>query len=635
MMSLKARFTALVIAAALGVAVLIVLGEVARSAGEAADAAQARQESSLRAAALILDYAAPEVAGRYDADGAVRRLEWSAAPALDGHELIDRIGAATGETATVFVRGEDGDFWRRSTNIVKPDGSRAVGTPLGKAGAVWPVVTSGATYRGEATILGKDYLTIYQPIFGPGGAVEGVLYVGVSQADVTGVWLRVAGWVTAIALAAVAVAGPVAHWLVTRSLSGLLTFRRDMARLSAGDLETPVAGREQRDEIGEVARGLEALRVSLADAAAQRAEAESQRSVMLDALADGVGAVARAASEGDFSRRVEARFDEPQIAALAEGMNALCARVDAFLREIDACVAPMAEGDLSHRLDSAAPGDFGRVARGLNASLDRLTAMLADIQSASAAGRAAVARLQEGAGEIASRAEGQAASLEQTAAAMEQMSGAVASNAAALDAASASARDVAERTDEGAQAVAATVEAVTRIKRGAERINEIIGLIEGIAFQTNLLALNASVEAARAGEAGRGFAVVASEVRALAQRTETAARDITGLVTESNAQVGDGIARVAEAGAALDAIRGAAGDLAAGIADIVSAGREQANGVSEINGAIAQMDRLTQENAARTEGFAGDLKRLGAEIAALAEAAAAFEAGATKGRRAA
>ncbi|MGF1658222.1 MAG: methyl-accepting chemotaxis protein [Rubrimonas sp.] len=635
MSSLKARFTALVIAVALGVAALIVVGEVIRSAREAEDAALARQDASLRAAALAFAYAAPEVEARYGPTGVVERLAWSAPPVFDSHALIDRIGAATGETATVFALGEDGDFWRRTTNIVKPDGSRAVGTPLGKGGAVWPVVSRGQTYRGAATILGKDYLTVYQPIFGAGGAVEGILYVGVAEADVTGVWLRVAGWVTAIALVAVAVAGPAARWLVGRGLAGLDALKADMARLSAGDLATPVSGQAQGDEIGEIARGLDALRAGLAQAAAERSQAESQRRLMLDALAEGVGAVAHAASAGDFSRRVEARFDEPQLAALAQAMNGLCAGVDAFLREIDACVAPMAKGDLTHRLAEGAPGDFGRVARGLNASLDRLTAMLGDIQSAAASGRAAVARLEAGAGEIASRAEGQAASLEQTAAAMEEMSGAVASNAAALDAASASARDVAARTQDGAAAVAATVEAVTRIKHSAGRINEIIGLIEGIAFQTNLLALNASVEAARAGEAGRGFAVVAAEVRALAQRAAAAARDITGLVTESNAQVGDGIARVEQAGAALDAIRAATADLESGIAEIVGAGREQATGVAEINASIAQMDRMTQENAARTEGFAGELGALGADIAALAEAAAAFEAGAARGRRAA
>ncbi len=628
MQSLKMRFTALVVAVTLAAAALIVVGESTRGAREAASAAQARQDTSLRAAALAFDYALETVSAAYGPEGAVRRLSWSAPPTFDDHALIDRIGAATGETATVFVKGEDGDFWRRTTNIRKPDGARAVGTPLGKGGAVWPVVSRGETYRGAANILGTDYLTVYEPVFGPSGAVEGILYVGVTRADVAAVWLRAALWVGAMGLLATALAAPLAWALVGRALSGLDAFQAEMRRLGAGALDAPVEGQDAADEIGEAARGLDALRRDLAEAARARVATEDQRRLMLDALGDGVGAVVEAASKGDFSRRVEARFDEPQIAALAEGVNSLCAGTEDFLRAVEATVTPMAEGDLRGRLDAALPGGFGRVAAALNAGLDRLAAMLAEMQRAAETGRAAVTRLEAGADEIAGRAEAQAASLEQTAAAMEQMSGSVASNAAALEEASAAARDVSARTGEGAQAVTETVEAVMRIKSGADRINEIIALIEGIAFQTNLLALNASVEAARAGEAGRGFAVVATEVRALAQRASDAARDITGLVTDSNAQVGDGIARVERAGAALEGIRAAITGLEAHLADVVGAGREQATGDSEINASVAQMDRMTQENASRTEGFKEELRALGADMGGLTEAASAFAIGA-------
>jgi methyl-accepting chemotaxis protein len=168
------------------------------------------------------------------------------------------------------------------------------------------------------------------------------------------------------------------------------------------------------------------------------------------------------------------------------------------------------------------------------------------------------------------------------------------------------------------------VEAVGRIEDGARRIGEIVGVIDGIAFQTNLLALNAGVEAARAGDAGRGFAVVAFEVRALAQRCTEAARDIGALIRESGQSVRQGVEMVHRTGEALAAIEGTIETLAATIATVATAGREQAGGIGEINQAVASMDMNTQQNAGLADASLQVASALRQEIGRLDALVAAF-----------
>ncbi len=622
-MSLRARFTALLILGAAAVAALIVVAETVRSVRAAEAEVAMRLESALRGAAALLEAGAPGVEAAFAPDGAIEAVRWSAPPAFADHAVVDRVQGVSGAVATVFVLDGDGEFRRMTTNVLKPDGSRAVGTVLGVGGPVHPVMTAGGVFRGPVPILGQPHRTIYQPIHGPGG-VEGILFVGVPEADVAALRVEVVLWVAGVALLAIALAAPVAWAVAGRATAGLSRFERDIAALAAGDLAVEVAGRERPDEVGVLARALDTLRGGLAAAEEARIAAEGLRRDMLEELERSVGGVVDAASAGDFSRRIEARFAEPAIARLAEGVNRICETNAAFLSAVEATVGPMAQGDLTHRVAVRGEGAFARVADALNAALDQLTRLVGDVQGAAAAGQSAIAGLDGGVAGLVQRAESQAAALEQTAAAMTEMAEAVSSNAGSLQQAETLAREVTRQTGDGAAAAEAAVGAVGAIKRSADRIGEIVALIEGIAFQTNLLALNASVEAARAGDAGRGFAVVATEVRQLAQRSADAARDIGGLVSDSAASVAEGLRRVDVAGRALTDIRAAMERLDGMIVDLSTAGREQAAGVGGISGAVAQMDRNTQESAALTERFARDVAALRAEMAALSARAAVF-----------
>ena len=239
--------------------------------------ARERQKASIATAAAMFDREFSGVEVEFAADGAPSKITWDAEPDLAGHTMIDRIGAITGETATVFAfETGNGDFWRRSTNIIKPDGSRAVGTKLGINGAVHPVIMSGKVYEGEATILGKDYYTIYFPIHDRAGSIAGILYVGVSKEAISAAafdtTLRFGAW----SLLALLLASGVAYYFVGRALAGFSSVRGAMSRISSGEISEPVEGVDRTDEVGDLARAVDGFRSAMLEAEEARAERRRQ-----------------------------------------------------------------------------------------------------------------------------------------------------------------------------------------------------------------------------------------------------------------------------------------------------------------------------------------------------------------------
>ena len=221
--------------------------------------------------------------------------------------------------------------------------------------------------------------------------------------------------------------------------------------------------------------------------------------------------------------------------------------------------------------------------------------------------------------DLSSRTESTAASLEETAASMEQLTSSVAQNAQAARQAAACATTASEVAAQGGQAVAQVIDTMNGISGSSRRIADIISVIDGIAFQTNILALNAAVEAARAGEQGRGFAVVASEVRVLAQRSAQAAREIKTLIQSSVEQVTTGASQVETAGRTMDRVVSAVHEVHALIQEITTATGEQSNGIAQVNVAVAELDRMTQQNAALVEESAAAAEALREQAVQLSE----------------
>ncbi|MDX2205113.1 MAG: PAS domain-containing methyl-accepting chemotaxis protein [Hyphomicrobiaceae bacterium] len=287
----------------------------------------------------------------------------------------------------------------------------------------------------------------------------------------------------------------------------------------------------------------------------------------------------------------------------------------------------LAAGDLANPIDKPLVRSMEGLRQDYNDAIEKLRATMSRVAEGSQNILNASGEIAQAADDLSKRTEQQAASLEQSAASVEEIT--VTGKKAAEGALHA--RDVvteakadAERTGDVVQK---TIEAMGDIEKSAQQISQIIGVIDEIAFQTNLLALNAGVEAARAGEAGRGFAVVASEVRALAQRSAGAAKEIKNLISTSSAQVSDGVQLVAEAGRAIERILTQVNDINAVVLGIASGAQEQATGLAQVNSAISHMDQMTQQNASMVEEATAASHTMVQESQGLARLIAEFKLG--------
>jgi methyl-accepting chemotaxis protein len=402
-------------------------------------------------------------------------------------------------------------------------------------------------------------------------------------------------WGTAIAFGiTIALAIVLVVSSITAPLTRLVAAMRELAQ---GNLSTQVPSVGRKDEVGLMADALLVFKENGLKARALEEDARLARE-----------AAERARASNEAAREASAQEQKRVVDGLARGLSAL------------------AERDLTVHV-SDFPGSYRQLERDFNAAVLALREAMSAVANNSGSILASSSEVSTAADSLARRTEQQAASLEETAAALDQVT---ATGKRAAESAG-HARDVAAvakaDAQETGQVVRRTVDAMSNIEQSAQQITQIIGVIDEIAFQTNLLALNAGVEAARAGEAGRGFAVVASEVRALAQRSADAAKEIKALISTSSQQVAQGAELVSEAGSALERILKQVDDLNSVVADIASGAQEQATGLSQVNAAINQMDQATQQNAAMVEESTAASHSLSGEARELASLIAKFRLG--------
>jgi methyl-accepting chemotaxis protein len=371
-----------------------------------------------------------------------------------------------------------------------------------------------------------------------------------------------------------------------------------MQRLAAQEVEVAVPGVGRRDEIGAMAATVQIFKENAVERIKLEAEA------------------------AEFQKNLDRQLKDLQSSFEAAGREQ-----KTVVEALAAALAAMARGDLTVRLSQEVAEAYRTLKSDFNGAVGTMQETMQAIAGSTQGVRAGAGEITAASDDLSHRTEQQAASLEQTAAALDQITATVrktAENATLARDTAVSAQTDAERSG---TVVREAVTAMNGIETSSKQIGTIIGVIDEIAFQTNLLALNAGVEAARAGDAGRGFAVVATEVRALAQRSADAAREIKTLISASGRQVENGVKLVDETGRALGRIVDQVGKLNGLIADIASSAQEQSTGLNQVNTAVNQMDQVTQQNAAMVEEATAAAHGLARESQELARLVGQFQTG--------
>lgn len=536
---------------------------------------------------------------RLETGGAEPVLLLNDRPLNGQFDLVDAFTRETkGGVATVFARDGD-DYLRVTTSLLNAKGERAFRTKLDRKHPAYALMGEGKPFIGRATLFGKDYMTVYEPIQVNGKTI-GILFTGTDMTALLG----------------------------TLSNSLLTMHHGDTGAVYAIDIRPGATqgkyfgmregvkpldpeSQDAKDWIATVSEAKETRHFELQGSPLDAAQAPQQRLLAVKRFDPWGLAIVADAPIAELTRAASHTLTTLWT-MIAVGIAVIAAMLVFSSRRL--VVRPLRQ--LSHSLGTLAAGDLRQpIARTSNdeigalcGDMEQFRSQLADSLRAVGEGALQVSdasrEISAGNQDLSSRTEAQASSLEETASAMEEIAQTVHQNAENARAANELSQGAANVAAQGGQVVGEVVETMKEIHASGQRIAEIISVIDSIAFQTNILALNAAVEAARAGEQGRGFAVVAGEVRSLAGRSAEAASQIRSLIGDSVQRIDAGTVLVDRARSTMSEVVDSVQRVTALIGEISAASAEQSAGIEQVGMAVGQMDKATQQNAALVEEIA-------------------------------
>ncbi|REE23296.1 MULTISPECIES: methyl-accepting chemotaxis protein [unclassified Paraburkholderia] len=528
----------------------------------------------------------------------------------------------SGAVATIFARSGD-DFVRVTTSLKKQDGSRAIGTLLDRKAPAYALLLANKPYTGLAALFGKRLITQYRPITDASGRVIGALFVGV---NVDKEIQSVQDGIRNLKI------GDSGYYFVVNASNGADRGKLIVHPAAAGqNADNANAPYQQMLDMKEGQ-----LEYSSADATLGE-RGSHDKFVSFVTVPEWQWLVGGVAPRDEVMANVITTRNEFLLLGFvlvgvfaAVFLFAVRRLVSRPLDEAAKASERFASGDLSVRVAKGANAradEIGRLMQSIDGIGEGLARIVSQVRNASTDMSQGTEKIATGSGNIAARIATQASSLEETAASMEEITSTVQQNADHAAQANTLVTRAADAALEGGRAVERVVSTMGEISRSSQKIAEITTVIEGIAFQTNILALNAAVEAARAGEHGKGFAVVASEVRALAQRSAAAVKEIESLIATSTATVQSGFQIAEEASSTMQGIVQQVGQVRAIMGEISVASREQSGGIEQVNLAVTQIGEATQQNAT----IVGEAELAAAELrdqaARLAQVVSVFKLG--------
>jgi methyl-accepting chemotaxis protein len=466
------------------------------------------------------------------------------------------------------------------------------------------------------------------------------------NSDASTTLFRTLALLIAATIAAIGIVTAISKGITAR----LASLVRAMDQISRKELNVDIPCLTDTNENGEIARALarfkeaaveqKAMTDAAVEAAKQQQEQGDHYAHEHERFMSAFTAAADRIARGDFSHQITEKVIqeyEPIMTQMNLMMDQLHQaqgakleaekQINVVVESLGAALSELAEGDLETGLYIDVAPEFAKLKADFNSAASTLKSTISLVKKGAGSIKLGTDEISQASDDLSRRTENQAASLEETAAAVKEITDTVNKTARGATHARETVSVAKSDAEKSGEVVRKAIEAMNGIESSSKQISQIIGVIDEIAFQTNLLALNAGVEAARAGDAGRGFAVVASEVRALAQRSAEAAKEIKGLISASTGQVAQGVQLVGETGLALTRIVTQVAEINTIVTEIAASANEQAHGLEQVNTAVNEMDQVTQQNAAMVEEATAATQTLAQQTEELANLVSRFKTG--------